>query len=162
MLFIINSTFCALSFNSLILPPFIFFRLPTKLCYFEDWYCLKIVKDLYLEFPKKFSMYGYFINTSVTFPFSHQKSIIKSNFFDPLYFIIRHKKVNENLVVLSKFTLSAFYHTFSSCYWFPGITKQIPLSRFFYELWVIVTKMCNSTILANRYIDWKSNVKPVE
>ena len=80
---------------------------------------------------KKFSMYGYFISTSLAFSFSHQKSIIKSNSFDPLYSIIRHKKVNEKLVVLSKFTLSAFYHTFSSCYWFPDITKQIPLSRFF-------------------------------
>ena len=58
-------------------------------------------------------MYGYFINTSVAFPFSHQKSIIKSNFFDPLYFRIRHKKVNENLAILSKLTLLAFSHTFS-------------------------------------------------
>ena len=156
--FIVLLIFCYLlsivhfaqSFNSLFLSPFIYFRLPTKLCYFEDWYYLKIVKDLYPEFSKKFSMYGYFINTSVTFPFSHQKSIIRSNFFDPLYFIIRLKKVNENLVVLPKFTLSAFYHMFSSCYWFSGITKQIPLSRFFYELWVVVTKMCNSTILVNR------------
>ena len=39
-------------------------------------------------------------------PLFAPKSIIKSNFFDPLYFIIRLKKVNENLVVLPKFTLS--------------------------------------------------------
>ena len=88
--------------------PFIFVRLPTRLCYFQNWYYLKIVKDLYLEFPKKFNMYGYFINTSVAFPFSHQKSIIKSNFFDPLYFIIRHKKVNENL----KLSLNSRYQGF--------------------------------------------------
>ena len=66
------------------------------------------MKDLHPEFPKKFSMYGYFINTSVAFPFSHQKSIIKSNFFDPLYFIIRHKKGNENL----KFSLNSRYQGF--------------------------------------------------
>ena len=109
MLFIINSIFCVLSFKSLFLLPFIFIPFPTMLCYFCDWYYLKSMKDLHPEFPKEFNIYGYSVSTSVAFPFSHQKSIIESNLFDPLYFIIRHKKVNKNLVVLSEFTFTVLY-----------------------------------------------------
>ena len=51
LLFIVNRIFCVLSFKLLFLLPFIFIPLPTMLCYFYDWYYLKIVKDLHPEFP---------------------------------------------------------------------------------------------------------------